>query len=100
MRGYFRKYEFRHCADSAELAHVQMGNDPIAAFKHRIRQHALELFIAVSRIVVQNSDTCAAANRFQLTYSRRTFKPTIGWAIKLRHEIELIGENQIRNIGY
>ena len=70
LRSYFRQYEFRHCTDSTELAHVQMGNDPLAAFKHRIRQHDLQLFIGVSRIIVQNSDTCTAANRFELANSR------------------------------
>jgi hypothetical protein len=99
LRSYFRQYEFRHCTDSTELAHVQMGNDPIAALKYRIRQYDLQLFIATSRIVVQNSDTCSATNRFKLANRRRTFKPAIGRAIKLWHKIELIRENQILNIG-
>src|SRR6266849_7423639 len=72
LRSYFRQYEFRHCTDSTELAHVQMGNDPIAAFKSRTGQHDLQLFIAVSRIVVQNSDTGTGTNRFELTNSGRT----------------------------
>src|SRR6266436_9097850 len=100
LRCYFRKYEFRYCTDSTELAHVQMGNDPIAAFKHLTGQHDLQPFIAVSHIVVQNSDTCTATNRFELTNSRRTFKPAVGWAVKLRHKVELIRENQIMNIRY
>ena len=62
MRSYFREYELRHYADSAELTHVQMGDDPIAAFKHRTRQYGLELFIAVRRIVVQNSDKIGRAH--------------------------------------
>src|SRR5882762_7819772 len=70
LRSYFRQYEFRHCTDSTELAHVQMGNDPIAALKYRARQHDLQLFIALSRIVVQNSDTSTTANCFELTNSR------------------------------
>jgi len=73
LRSYFREYEFRHCTDSTELAHVQMGNDPIAPFKHRVGQHDLQLFIGLSRIIVQNSDTCTAPNRFELTNSRRAF---------------------------
>src|SRR5882762_1707559 len=93
--GYFREYEFRHGADSTELAHVQMSDNPIAAFEHRAGQYDLQLSITVSRIVVQNSDTRTATNRFELTNGRRAFKPAIGWAIEVRHEIELIRENQI-----
>src|ERR1700716_1073101 len=100
LRGYFREHEFRHGADSTEFAHVQMSDNPIAAFEHRAGQYDLQLFIAVSRIVVQNSNTHTATNRFELTNSRRTFNPSIGWAIELRHEIELIRENQILNIRH
>lgn len=42
LRPYFREYELSHCTDSTELAHVQMGNDPIAPFKHRPGQHDLQ----------------------------------------------------------
>src|SRR5882757_10942639 len=86
LRAHFREYEFRHGADSAEFAHVQMSDNPIAAFEHRAGQYDLQLFIAVSRIVVQNSNTHTATNRFELTNSRRTFNPAIGWAIEVRQD--------------
>src|SRR5258708_10539542 len=89
---YFREDKLSHGADSTELAHVQMGNDPIAAFKPRPGQHDLQPSIARRRIVVKNSDTCTATNRFELTNSRRTFKPAINGAIKLGHEVELVRE--------
>src|SRR5207237_187404 len=100
LRFYFGQYEFGDCANSAEFAHVQMGNDPIAAFKFRAGQDDLELLISLSRIVVQDSDACTPSNRFKLTNGRRTFKPAVGWAVKLRHEIELIREDQILNIRH
>lgn len=62
--------------DPAYLVRIGMRGDPIVAHEPDRWQQALQLWISLRRIVVEDSDSMAGANRFHLRDHAAAFVST------------------------